>query len=98
MNKLPIRDIIERRIADAGMTKKAFAEKMGRTSGSLNTLITSPSWPTLEKIASVLGISVSELVRDGQKGQDSGERPNVPEITCPRCGAVIRLKVDDDGE
>ena len=91
MDKLPIRDIIEKRIADAGMTKKAFAEKMGRTSGSINTLITSPSWPTLEKIASVLNISVAELVY-GQP-MNNGEPPHLA-ITCPDCGRKINIRVE----
>ena len=88
MNNKTIKEIIEDRIARNGMTKKAFANAIGRTNGSLNDLLNSPSWPSLEKMASVLGISVAELV----SGDDETQQPaNV----CPHCGKPINIKIEN---
>ena len=81
-----IREIIEQRISAAGISKLDFARAIGRTAGSLNDLLSSPSWPSLEKMASVLGISVSELVSDDDKPRHT--------TVCPHCGheLIIELK------
>ena len=89
MDTKPIRDIIEGHIAAAGMTKKAFAEAIGRTAGSLNDLLTSPSWPSLEKMASVLGITVSELVNDSECRHEVNSQH-----ICPHCGKPITIKIE----
>lgn len=81
-----IREIIEAHISKAGMTKKQFAEKIGRTQGSLNDMLSSPSWPSLEKMASVLGLTVQQLVSDGMPQQ--GELT----IRCDKCGNIIKVK------
>ena len=86
MEEKSIREIIESHISEAGMTKKQFAEKIGRTQGSLNDMLSSPSWPSLEKMASVLGLSVQQLVSDGQTSQ--GELT----IKCDKCGNIIKVK------
>lgn len=88
MEKKPIRDIIERHIAEAGMTKRAFAEAIGRTAGSLNDLLSSPSWPSLEKMASVLGISVAQLVSDADCPHGSRQQ------VCPHCGRPLTIKIE----
>ena len=59
-----IRTIIEKRIAESGKTKREVTELAGINSGNLNKMLDSPSWPTLERIAQALGITVSELVAD----------------------------------
>lgn len=84
-DKKTIREIIELRINAAGMSKRDFAKAIGRTAGSLNDLLSSPSWPSLEKMASVLGISVAELVSDG-------DQPNHTTI-CPYCGHELTIEL-----
>jgi lambda repressor-like predicted transcriptional regulator len=86
MEEKSIREIIESHISEAGMTKKQFAEKIGRTQGSLNNMLSSPSWPSLEKMAAVLNLSVQQLVSDGQPMQ--GELS----IKCEKCGSIIKIK------
>lgn len=83
--KSKIRDILEMKIVLAGMSKRDFAKAIGRTAGSLNDLLSSPSWPSLEKMASVLGISVAELVSEG----------NQPKHTtiCPHCGHELTIEL-----
>jgi ribosome-binding protein aMBF1 (putative translation factor) len=86
-DKKTIREIIEQRISAAGMSKRDFAKAIGRTAGSLNDLLSSPSWPSLEKMASVLGISVAELVSDG-------EPHSTHTATCPHCGHEIEITIE----
>lgn len=96
---MDIRKTIEEKLRAAGMTKRELCNRCGiQHANNINTMLDKPSWPTLEKIAAALGVTVSELVRDGQEEKKSDERPDVPEITCPRCGAQIRLKVEEGEE
>lgn len=82
-----IRDILEMKIALAGLTKKEVAELAGINSGNLNKMLDSPSWPTLERIAQALGITVSELVADPSN-------PVEPLMHCPYCGHELNIKVE----
>lgn len=81
-----IRTIIEKRIADSGKTKREVTELAGINSGNLNKMLDSPSWPTLERIAQALGITVSELVTDPSN-------PVKPTMRCPRCGQEIKVEL-----
>ena len=83
--KKTIREIIEQRISQAGMSKRDFAKAIGRTAGSLNDLLSSPSWPSLEKMASVLGISVAELVSEGNQPKHA--------TICPHCGHELTIEL-----
>ena len=82
-----IRTIIEKRIAESGKTKREVTELAGINSGNLNKMLDSPSWPTLERIAQALGITVSELVADPSN-------PVEPLMHCPYCGHELNIKVE----
>ena len=86
--KSKIRDILEMKIALAGLTKKEVAELAGINSGNLNKMLDSPSWPTLERIAQALGITVSELVADAPGHIIE------PQQKCPYCGHDLNIKVE----
>lgn len=59
----------------------------GITQSSLSQMINgNPSLDKLKEIASIIGISVSELLQD--------ETSNI--ITCPNCGSKLELKKVDD--
>lgn len=67
-----------------GVALNLLAEKVGISATSLSCIITGkqkPSLDTLEKIASALGVSVSELFNAPKEGV----------ITCPHCGKEIKL-------
>lgn len=83
---MDIKKIIEERIKEHGISKKDFAERMGIHPANLNSMIMSPSFPTLTKIAETLGISLSELVSDG-----TNERPT--SLRCPHCGKEIHVEI-----
>jgi len=66
------------------MTQKDLAEKLGITDISLNKTLRGkyPALQTLEKIATALGIDITELF-------------NIPPdntVICPRCGERLNVK------
>ena len=85
---ITIRTIIEKRIAESGKTKREVTELAGINSGNLNKMLDSPSWPTLERIAQALGITVSELVADNPDSIIE------PQQHCPYCGHELSIKVE----
>lgn len=68
---MEIREIIELKIKEANLTKKEVAERMGIIPNNINAMICNPSWPTLERLAEALGITVSELVSDKEKPHEN---------------------------
>ncbi len=86
--KSKIRDILEMKIALSGLTKREVTELAGINSGNLNKMLDSPSWPTLERIAQALGITVSELVSDAPASHIE------PQQKCPYCGHDLNIKVE----
>lgn len=82
-----IRATIEKKIKSAGLTKKEAAERAGIIPTNLNGMIAAPSWPTLERIASALGLTVAELVSDSPAAPSS--TPGA--LVCPVCGAPLAL-------
>lgn len=88
---------IKKVIRGHGMTLQEVAAQMRNNRGGIG--ITQPSMssivsgnPTIDKlkeIANIVGCSLSELV-----SEDSDSIT----ITCPHCGKVINLKIDDKPE
>lgn len=75
---LRIKEIIKAK----GITAKELAAKIGISEGALSLAINgNPTVETLEKIASALGVEVSELFAAPKEGG----------IHCPKCGTEIRL-------
>lgn len=89
---MSIREIIESKFKAAGLTKREAAARAGIHSGNINGMITAPSWPTLERLAAAMGVSVSELIRDPSSDDSSTPNPaGVP--VCPRCGAPLVISI-----
>lgn len=75
---LRIKEIIKAK----GITAKELAAKIGISEGALSLAINgNPTVETLEKIASALGVEVSELFAAPKEGV----------IRCPKCGTEIKL-------
>ena len=85
-----IKELIEKRIEESGLTKKSFAEKMGISPANLNSMIKSPSFPTLEKVATALNMSLSQLF-DEEKEDDRAISGSI--MICPHCGERIMYTV-----
>lgn len=72
-------------IKQKGMTAKELAAKLGISEGALSLAINgNPTVETLEKIASALGVSVSDLFAAPKEGV----------IHCPYCGKSITIKTE----
>lgn len=75
---------------EKGMTFNDLGEKIGVSRVSLSGIATGkqkPSFDTLEKIAGALDVSLSELFA-----------PAPSQIKCPKCGTVLKIKIERDGE
>ena len=89
---------IKQRIKDAGMTVSEVAARMPRPDGgvgiaqaSLSAIINgNPTINKLKDIASILGISLSELVSD--------DTPLMQKIHCPYCGKAVRISMTAEKE
>lgn len=87
---------IKEQIQKRGFTVSQVAALMTNKNGgkgisqsSLSQIINgNPSLDKLKEIASILGISVSELLRE-----DDGDTLR---ITCPKCGAKLKLVEEED--
>ena len=69
-----------------GMTAKELAAKLGISEGALSQSIkdgANPNLQTISKIASALGVSVSDLFAAPKEGV----------IHCPHCGEVFTLYI-----
>jgi transcriptional regulator with XRE-family HTH domain len=79
---------IKKAIKARGWTQEKLAAKMGITHPSLNSIINgNPTLAKLTSLADAMGITVSELLRDGDANQT---------IICPHCGKVIHFSKEGE--
>ena len=78
---------IKELIKEKGYTQETLAKKMGITRGGLIQLLESPSYPSLERIATALGVPMWQLFASPKEvaKETKGE-------TCPYCGQPIAIK------
>lgn len=76
-----IKDVIK----EKGYTITSLAEKLGIARESLSRMVVSPSYPTLEKIASALGVPIWQLFASKEEVQGD---------VCPHCGMPIKIKIE----
>ena len=80
-----IKEILKER----SMTVSDLAEKMGRSQEQLSRIINgNPTLSTLQKIADVLDISVSEIFDD----------PKSNILICPNCQARLHVRVGEGND
>ena len=76
-------------LRSAGLTKAAFAEKMGVAAQNVNKTIATKNIFTLMKISNLLGVSLDMLIT-GTEANDNTL------FHCPNCGAKLKLvKVEE---
>lgn len=88
---------IKKVIKDKGWTLERLASEMKNKNGekgisqaSVSQLINgNPTIDKLQEIASILGISVSELVADEDENLNAGY------IVCPKCLTKFKMQSDD---
>ena len=74
-------------IKEKGFTITSLADKLGIARESLSRMIVSPSYPTLEKIATALNVPMWQLFASPAEvaKEAKGE-------TCPYCGQPIAIR------
>lgn len=83
--ELRIKEVIK----EKKFTVVALASAIGITQPNMSNIVngkSTPSLETLEKIATALGVNITELF-DQPKNNTTG-------ITCPHCGKNINIKVE----
>lgn len=78
-------------IKEKGFTITSLADRLGIARESLSRMIVSPSYPTLEKIATALNVPMWQLFASPEEVQPKKDGLS---ITCPHCGKNINIKVD----
>lgn len=89
---------IKKRIKESGWTMESLAAEMkgkngekGISQSAVSQLINgNPSLDKLIEIASIIGISVSELLSDEEPTKAEGTIV----ITCPHCNNILSVKVE----
>ena len=79
---------IKKVIRAHGLTLTEMGERLGVSKSSMTQLVSgNPTLSRLQDMANVLGIPVSELLRDS-------DDPPAEGIVCPHCGKPITIKVE----
>lgn len=68
------------------MTQAQLANILNITPAGVNQLLRNPTLDTLERIASALGCSVADLVKDDNEEISTS-------LTCPSCGATLSVNI-----
>ncbi len=78
-------------IKEEGYTITSLADKLGIARESLSRMLVSPSYPTLEKIATALNVPMWQLFASPNEIQTCN---NTVSIACPHCGKSITIKAE----
>lgn len=79
---------IKELIKEKGYTQQEFASKLGIARESLSRILNSPSYPSLEKIATALDVQMWELFASTDEVCSLGTS-----IVCPHCKTVIPVSI-----
>lgn len=83
---------LKKKIKEYGWTLEKVGKEIGTTKSGMTQVVGgNPTIKTLEAVAGVLGISVSELLRD------DGETPSAG-FVCPHCGKPIHIELKGSDE
>lgn len=81
-----IRELIKKK----GYTQQEFAEQLGIARESLARILNSPSYPSLQKIATALDVPMWQLFASPD---EVSPKSDTATLTCPHCGKNIEIKV-----
>lgn len=77
---------LKKKIKEHGWTLEKVGKEIGTTKSGMTQVVGgNPTIKTLEAVAGVLGISVSELLRD--------DATPSAEFVCPHCGKPIHIEL-----
>ena len=81
---------IKELIKEKGYTQQEFADLLGRSRVGLAQIVNGkPSYPTLEKIATALDVTMWQLFASPEdvKGEEDKNT-----LTCPKCGTKFKME------
>lgn len=82
---------LKKNIKKHGWTLENVGKALDITKSSMTQVVSgNPTLKTLTAIAGVLGITVSELLRDDDSTPSGG-------LVCPHCGKPIHVKLEKEG-
>lgn len=83
---------LKKKIKAQGWTLEKVGKEIGTTKSGMTQVVSgNPTLKTLTDIAGVLGISVSELLREDDTYPSSA-------LVCPHCGKPIHIELKGDDE
>lgn len=85
---------IKKKIKEHGWTLEKVGMELGATKSTMTKYVSAsgnPTLKTLTAIAGVLGISVSELLREDEATPSGG-------LVCPHCGKPIHIELKGGDE
>ena len=83
---------LKKKIKAHGWTLEKVGKEIGTTKSGMTQVVSgNPTLKTLTDIAGVLGISVSELLREDDATPSGG-------LVCPHCGKAICVELTKGGE
>lgn len=78
---------LKKTIKRQGFTLDGVAQEMGISKSAMSQIVNgNPTYSKLQEIATIIGISVSELVSDATDSRTSTLR-------CPHCGKEIQVEI-----
>lgn len=81
---------IKKVIREHGFTLDSVAKEIGVSKSTMTQYVSgNPTLSSLQAIAKVVGIPVSELLRETDANSS-------PTLVCPKCGEVLHLKVETE--
>lgn len=83
---------LKKKIKEHGWTLEKVGKALDITKSSMTQVVSgNPTLKTLEAVAGVLGITVSELLRDDSESPSTG-------LVCPHCGKPISIELKGGDE
>lgn len=83
---------LKKKIKEHGWTLEKVGKALDITKSSMTQVVSgNPTLKTLEAVAGVLGITVSELLREDDATPSGG-------LVCPHCGKAICVELTKGGE
>ena len=91
MTQFDIDDLIK----ECGYNRSSLAQKMGTTKQNLYSKLKSPSFVTLQEIATALNVPLWRLFASPDEVAKNVQTPSGT-INCPECGAKLKINIEVD--
>lgn len=87
---------IDELIKECGYNRSTLAQKMGTTKQNLYSKLKSPSYTTLQEIATALNVPMWRLFASYDEVMSAENINKHQALKCPKCGANIKINIELD--